>query len=305
MHECVTISAGGYNVRSMKRYLPWWLKISAKLLASRLPVPYRTFERLGMFRHGAMTDTDYASRIFGDHLHRAYPDGNLEGAVCLELGPGDSLISALLARAHGAAHCYLVDSDAFASRDIRIYRSVADALIKQGMPVPNLADCSSLEQILEQLHATYLTRGLQSLTEIAGDSIDFIWSQAVLENVRCAEFDATLQQLARILKPDGASSHRIDLQDHLQHSLNNLRFSEALWEKQWMASSGFYTNRIRFYDMVTRFSRAGFQAAIADVDRWESLPLPRHRLHKAFADLDQEDLNVRGFNVLLRPEHAI
>ena len=288
----------------MKRYLPWWLKIPAKLLLSRLPIPYRTFERLGMFRHGAMTDTDYASRIFTDHLHRAYPGGNLDGAVCLELGPGDSLVSALLACAHGASHCYLVDSGAFATRDIGVYRSFADSLINQGMQVPSLANCSSVVQILEELHATYLTRGLESLTDISEGGIDFIWSQAVLEHVRCDEFDATLQQLARVLKPDGVASHRIDLQDHLQHSLNNLRFSEALWEKQWMASSGFYTNRIRFNDMVMRFSRAGFQVEVADVDRWAYLPLPRHRLHEQFADLDEQDLNVRGFNVLLRPGHA-
>jgi len=44
-------------------------------------------------------------------------------------------------------------------------------------------------------------------------------------------------------------SHRVDLRDHFGSALNNLRFSDKKWELDWIANSGFYTNRIRLQEM--------------------------------------------------------
>ena len=55
-------------------------------------------------------------------------------------------------------------------------------------------------------------------------------------------------------------------------SLNNLRFSEKLWESDFFSSSGFYTNRIQFEDMVSLIQQAGFEVDVNHVKRWETLP---------------------------------
>ena len=34
--------------------MPWWAKIGAKVVLSRVPVPYGVWRRLGIFRHGDM-----------------------------------------------------------------------------------------------------------------------------------------------------------------------------------------------------------------------------------------------------------
>jgi len=47
-----------------------------------------------------------------------------------------------------------------------------------------------------------------------------------LEHIRKKEFVDTIIETKRILKPNGICSHEIDLRDHLNESLNNLRFSE-------------------------------------------------------------------------------
>lgn len=96
-------------------------------------------------------------------------------------------------------------------------------------------------------------------------SIDFIWSQAVLEHIRKSEFLDTMLELHRILRPNGVCSHVVDLKDHLGGALNNLRFSEKLWESNFMASSGFYTNRIRYSEMLDIFHQAGFSVEVVNV----------------------------------------
>ena len=68
-----------------------------------------------------------------------------------------------------------------------------------------------------------------------------------------------------------------------------------------MAKSGFYTNRIRYGEMLDIFRSEGF---IVDVERrytWDSVPTPRVKMQPQFAVLDDKDLNVRDFCVLLKP----
>ena len=283
----------------MRLRLPWQLKLVAKLLLSRLRLPYRLLAALRMFRHGDMENADYALGVFEHHLVQSGLT-SLQDKVCLELGPGDALTSALIAHAHGARQCYLVDAGAFASTDIGTYRVQSEQLRASGMHAADLADCHSVEAFLSATNSTYLTGGLESLRQLPDASIDFIWSHAVLEHVRLHEFDATLAELGRILKPDGVCSHRIDLQDHLAASLHNLRFRRETWEKEWMARSGFYTNRVRFSDMVARFEAAGFCSALDKIDRWEILPVSRKALNEEFAGLDDDELRVQGFDAVLR-----
>ena len=42
---------------------------------------------------------------------------------------------------------------------------------------------------------------------------------------------------------DGICVHRVDLNDHLGGRLNNLRFTDAIWESVLFRESGFYANR--------------------------------------------------------------
>ena len=68
-----------------------------------------------------------------------------------------------------------------------------------------------------------------------------------------------------------------------------------------MANSGFYTNRLRYQDLLQRFRTTGFAPDVVHVDRWDVLPLSRARMAQAFRDLTLDDLLVSGFDVVLRP----
>jgi len=215
--------------------------------------------------------------------------------------PGDSLFSAWLARSRGAETSWFVDTGDYATRDMAAYRGLASYLEAKGEPVPPAGVLATLDGFLEYCGARYLTDGLASLRNIPSGSVDFIWSQAVLEHIRLREFDAFMAETRRILRPGGLCSHRIDLQDHLGAALNNLRFSERLWEADWFARSGFYTNRLRFSDLLRRFRAAGFNPEVSEIDRFPALPTPREKFVVPFHDLPEEELTVKGFDVVLRP----
>jgi len=290
------------SISSGRAGFPWWAKIGLKIVLSRLPLDYGVWRRLGLFRHGPMDQAGYALQVFRTHFSRCWPANPPKDFTCLEIGPGDTLFSALIARCFGAGATYLVDAGPYAIEDPQPYRELARHLAAQGLRCPpGVEEAASVENVLATCNATYLTRGLESLASMPTASIDWIWSQAVLEHIRKAEFLPYMKELRRVLKPHGRASHRIDLRDHLANALNNLRFEERTWEKDWLARSGFYTNRIRFSEMCDCFLQAGFALDIVKIDRWASLPTPRSALAAAFSRLPDEELLVQGFDVLLTP----
>jgi SAM-dependent methyltransferase len=280
--------------------MPWWLKISAKIVLSRLPFGYSFWQRLSLFRHGAMDDPDYVLRNFKSHYAAAGEPGTGGVFTALELGPGDSLASALVVRGLGGGSCWLVDAGDFARGDIEIYRTISADLRRCGIQSPDLKNIDSTQAMLDTCQARYVTNGLAGLRNIPDSSVDFIWSQAVLEHIRKHEFEATMRELRRVLKPNGACSHRIDLRDHLSAGLNNLRFPNAIWESAFFATSGFYTNRIGFGEMLAAFKAADYDVVLNQVDRWQTPPLSRGKMAPEFSHRTDDDLTVSGFNVVLR-----
>lgn len=287
--------------RGLKARIPWQGKVLAKIVLARIPLDYRTWKKLALFEHGRMEDPEYAFGASQSHIEKARSVGKgISGATVLELGPGDTLSSAVVARALGAARAWLVDVGQFALPDLDHYRDLLAFLRRKNLPVDGLEDCRTLEELLEACAASYLTQGLASLRQIASGSVDIVWSQAVLEHVRREEFPHVIRELRRIQHPSGVGSHVVDLKDHLGGALNNLRFSERVWESRLMRQSGFYTNRIRFGEMLRIFEEAGFRCQATRIARWPKLPTPRRKLARAYTHLPEEDLTVHSFDVLLR-----
>jgi len=279
--------------------IPWWAKLSTKLVLARLPLNYAAWRQFPIFKHGYMGNPEYALSVFQKHFAAA----NLfPGFVSLELGPGDSLFSALISYGLGGRSTYLVDTGAYAIQDVAAYHQMARLLEVKGFTLPDFKALSDLESVLATVSAHYCTNGLHSLRQIPTKSVDFIWSNAVLEHIRYQDFEAVCQELRRIIKPGGICSHEIDLRDHLGGGLNSLRFPTTWWELDWVANSGFYTNRIRHNEMLKIFARTNFKIADHIVQKtWEKLPISRAKMAPEFRDCTDEDLKVSVFSVVLEP----
>lgn len=277
----------------------WPFKMGAKLILSRLPVSRTVWSRLGIFRGGDMDDPRYAISIVDAHLQHAGMLTQAQSFTLLELGPGESIATGIIAATRGIRASYLVADQDSVFRPLRTYRPLLDALEAEGRDVDTLRSAVDFEDLCRRAGVTYLTGGLAALKSIPSASVDFLFSNAVLEHVRRRDFAATLLEMRRILGPGAVASHAVDLQDHLAEGLNNLRFSASMWETDWMAGSGFYTNRIRYAEMLELFRSAGFLAQVIEEHRWEKLPTPRARMAPAFRGLAEADLSVSSFWVIL------
>ena len=283
--------------------LPWWAKLGAKLALARLPVSYGFWRRAGLFRHGEMNVPARALETFDTFYRRAAAYAPLApGFRSLELGPGDSVLSGLVARAYGASHAWLVDAGDFADTDVSACRQTVEMLRAHGRSIPDIGGAINLPEVLQRAGVEYLTQGTDSLVSIPDASIDFFWSQVVLEHVPRAEFPRFLQELRRIVSPGSIGAHSIDFRDHLGGGLNNLRFSHNTWEGRAFRGSGFYTNRIRPREMLAMFSEAGFDVELVGQTRWPEMPIRRDRLASEFHALPDEDFMVAEIEIIVRPK---
>ena len=122
----------------------------------------------------------------------------------------------------------------------------------------------------------------------------------MLEHVRKHELADVLRELKRILKPNGATSHNIDFQDHLSGALNNLRFSERVWKSLLFTQSGFFTNRIPAVTMHRMFRDVGFKIEREEFGQWPQLPTWRSAPHSDFQTHRDDALINRTSHVLFR-----
>lgn len=289
----------------LKAQVPWPLKIAAKMVLARLPVPHQVWQHLNLFRDGAMDVPEVAYRAVRNAAHACGFGSDLTGLAVLELGPGDAISTAVVAAALGARSTVLIDATAHARRDMEPYRRLLAYLRAQGLPVEPFLDAGDIDELLRRCRGSYWTGGLADLERLEPQSIDLAFSTSVLEHVRLADFEPTVKALARALSPRGRIYHSIDFLDHLGGSLNHLRFSPGLWESDLMAASGFYTNRLRWPAMLEAFRSAGLVAEVKHTTRFTALPLPRHALARPFRGLGDEDLLVNGINVVLTPAQTL
>lgn len=279
--------------------LKWWMKIPAKLVLSRVPIAYSVFRKYAMFKHGFMDNSAYAFGVVNHHYTIAKPWLD-DDFTALELGPGDSLLSALYLSVFGASKIYLVDAGEFATKEMEPYLSAVNFLEDKGYNVDK-ADptATSIEGFYKDVDMRYETNGLDSLREIPSESVDFIYSHAVLEHIREHEFDAVMAEFNRLLKPGGVCSHNIDLKDHFEESLNNLRLPKTIWESDFFAKSGFYTNRIRHNEMIERFKRSGFEITSKKNHRWDVLPVAKSKFTTPYSEYTDEDLLIYEIDTVL------
>jgi hypothetical protein len=281
--------------------MPWWAKIAAKVVLSRVMPSYQVRQRIGLFRHGAMDRDPHrqirqVERVIAHH--RAHGRGTPR--AILELGPGDSVGMALVAKSMGFHTSYLVDVGDFASRDMQVYTRLLDALREGGYTPPSDVDISSRDALLKSVDSSYHTIGTQALKDIPDTAVDILFSNAVLEHVARSEFQDLIEETFRIMTPGAIAHHQIDLMDHLGGALNNLRFSQRAWEGSLMSNSGFYTNRLRFSEILDVVKKSGFNFAVTQITAWPELPTPKRVLAAPFNALPDDELKVATFGLLLR-----
>ena len=280
----------GFSLQQIRKKIPWYVKFSIKIVRGSIPINYDFFAGLGLFRHGKMDNADYAISVFEKH----FPDANEIPQfpfVFLEMGPGDSLFSGIIASSKGAKESYLIDSGDYITKDISKYLKLIEKLF--GSDFIKNKKFETIDDVKKEFNIIQMTEGVASLKKLPANLIDLSFSNACLEHVYAGEVCDFFVELKRVSKANAISSHCIDFKDHLAYSLNNLRFSKEFWEKELVKKSGIYTNRMRFPDMKHAAEAAGFQCRVTSLDKWTDLPISTSKMNMDFRNYKKEDLLVK------------
>ena len=172
-------------MKIMNKTVPWWLIIGAKIVLSRVPLSYSFWNRFGFFNFGDMDLPDRAFENFLEHAKAArvldenssLPQLKVSGDFkVLELGPGDSLFTIMIARALGASRTWLVDAGFFATTDMAKYDQMLDFLRERDFLLPFKNNPRTLVDILNECNGEYLTEGIPSLAYLPSEAVDFCFS---------------------------------------------------------------------------------------------------------------------------------
>ncbi len=287
------------NLKSIKNIIPWYMKVGIKVMLSWIPNKEIIFRPSGLIYHGHTLTPKYSLQVFTSHLR--YSNFDLKDSIILEIGPGGSISTGIIAWSLGAKMTILVDKGEYATKNIKKYKELIQLLKHSGYEkAKKLEKCNNFDELARTANIVYLIKGLDSLRELESNSIDFCFSQVVLEHIFLNEFSVFISELYRVQKLGGLSSHQVDLKDHLGKSLNSLRFSTIIWESNLFKRSGFYTNRLRCYQIKKMFLMSGFNILNLSLNKWKQIPVKRRWLFKDFKNIDEEELLTKEMYILCK-----
>ena len=252
------------------------------------------------------------------------PHLNFEGSRVVEIGTGWLPVNTLVLYLCGAKEIHTYDH----VRHLRleVAQTAVEGLkgevaaLSDGLSLPKdvilkrlsvFDGARDLETFFKRANINYVAPGDASKTGLAANSIDLVYSYAVLEHIPEDAIDAINVEVARVLKPAGVAYHGIGLHDHYVSAdkriskVNFLQYSEAWW-KFFVKNKISYHNRLREKDFIERFEKSGARitARLSKTDPRDLEALKTMRIDPRFSRFTPEELAVTGSEVILtyRPD---
>ena len=282
---------------------------------------------------GGTIESRYCYSVWLRHLYNWNRVNQTVPEVVAELGPGDSLGIGFCALLSGAKKIYAFDVVKYwdNQRNVKIFDELVElfknkTLIPDNLEYPRVkpeiesyafpGHILTDEQLKNSLAPERVAAIRKEILDIdnpnnsfiefyipwndAGvveeKSVDFIYSQAVLECIETLE--NTFHTLKSWLKPGGIMSHTIDFKSHGMTKDWNGHWTYSDFE--WKILKGgrpFLVNRKPFTYYVHLHQQFGFSVLHQSFDKTTN-PLRRKQLAKKFKNLTEEELNTSGMYIL-------
>lgn len=245
----------------------------------------------------------------------------------VELGPGDSLGIGLMALLTGSEQYIAIDAVRHASPEYNL--TVFDELVtllKSRAPIPFNDECSVIRPELSHYafpHDLFSDESLVlalaperlakikkllltpedggiiqyfapfgELSVIPSESVDWIFSQAVLEHVD--DLSETYRHCFRCLKPRGVMTHQVDFQCHETAPEWNGHWKYPRW--LWTVMRGrrpWFINRLPYSMHLQMQRQVGFEVCAEMIQKMPS-EITRGQLANQFQFLTDQDMSTAG-----------
>ena len=285
-------------------------------------------------RTGETISSRYCYSVWMRHLMNVF-NNSVAGVpnVVAELGPGYSIGAGLAALLSGCECYYALDAVKFwdAERNLKIFDELLGFFIKKEK-IPDNREFSRLKPVLdnysfpsnilteEHLKKSLSEKRIEKIRKkikdidkkndgefikyyipwndssvIRNNSVDFIFSQAVLEYV---DLEVVYQAMNAWLKHNGMMSHEIDFKSHGATSTWNGHWTFSDFE--WKIVTGrkkIIINRMPLTKHIECQNKYGFKIIKKNLHKQNS-QVTREMLSKRFKNLTDEDLSTSGMYIV-------
>jgi len=212
--------------------------------------PFTNFEKLLNYKINQSQNLyeKILGKIRNDDKNYSFKD-----KVILEIGPGNTLLLAIIFILNGADRVYLVDRFKQIFDDL-LNSILYNQIIKKLHTNNHFHDIKDFQSIKNKIR--YFSKNpIEAFNQLRNESVDLIFSNAVLEHV--SELDLAIKKISMLLKQGGYTFHHVDLKDHYHTNdkcyLNFLKYSERIWN--FIGN----TNRIRYSEYISLFGKNKFE----------------------------------------------
>lgn len=302
---------------------PLWKLILRGVKSAFVPPPVGT---------GGTVSAQYCYSVYLRHLVMAHQHGlTTVPRTVVELGPGDSMGIGLMALLTGAEQYYALDAVRHASTktNLLVFDELVQLLEIQA-PIPSGGEFSEILPELDDYHfpinilsearltqtlaparlqclrnalrgnltagSIYYLAPMGRMSEIPGDSVDLIISQAVMEHVD--HLEEIYAECFRSLKPSGFMSHQIDFRCHdtAPEWNGHWKYSELTW-RLMRGGRSWFINRHPCSMHLDLVKQAGFSIR-AEIKQFGSFGISNRQLASRFQSISESDLKTSGIFVV-------
>ena len=301
----------------------WKLKVLAQFVLSKIPfgedVNYWLQKRLNSY-----SDEKFRERIIDivKTVNAIRPHKNLDNITVVEIGTGWDAICPIILYLMGVGVCHTYDHVKHVRYELvkillySLESILADISTLSSVPLDvlerrffSLKTASSLDDLFLVANIIYHAPGDASKTGLPVESVDMVYSHAVLEHVSEKGIVEITRESRRILKKTGVAYHLIGLHDHYAgfddkvSKVNFLKYPEWLWSLFVKNNISFH-NRLREKQFMAIFKNCG--AAIIwlenQTDPVDLVRLRTMKVDSVFQGMSHEELAVYRTELLLRFE---
>lgn len=234
-------------------------------------------------------------KIITSRLQRHTRNFTITNKTILEIGPGSSLILAILFILNGAKKVILID------RYKQIYnnefnRKLNKLFIKFYIRKSHKGSIRDYQEIMERIEY-FGYSGIENLMSIKKNSVDLVFSLSVLEHVD--NLKKAISVVSFILKPKGYFYNSIDLRDHFHIRdkcyLDFLKYPNTFWNLIG------HTNRERYYTYIKLFQKYNFNIIKIILRKFRSLEKIneiKKNFNKKYSKLSADELSISSFKIL-------
>jgi len=188
----------------------------------------------------------------------------LEGAHFLEIGPGTHFGAQLIVASMGAR---VTLADRFLARWQKKYHPMLYRELHKAWDGPK----GAIEAVIDANGyppevITLLEEPAEALVSIGSETVDFTYSNAVLEHV--TDMGRVAAEMSRVMKPGASGTHQVDMRYHtdFDRPLDHVAMSDDEYAAE-VAEHGYESgNRLRPSEFIAHFERHGLQVTRFDAN---------------------------------------